>query len=316
MNWLYKLERKFGRYAMDRLPLYLIFCYVVGYAIQIATKGSLEIMGYLSLNPYLILHGQVWRLVSWILIPPESLSFFTLIMLYFYYSVSNTLTNVWGSFRFNVYLLGGMLFTVIGSFAMMGYVYLTYPEEIALLSAAEVFGNLQYVGGWFMQFSTYYINMSIFLAFAATFPDAQVYLMFLLPIRIKILGIIYAVMLAYQFFTSNIVIKFVIGASLLNFIIFFLSTRNYKRISPSEIHRRNSYRRKVREAYKGDNVVSFNGKRVISRHKCAVCGRTEHDDDTLVFRFCSKCDGNYEYCNEHLNNHEHVKKPQQEEIFH
>ncbi len=307
MNWLYKLERKIGKYAIRNLPLVLIVCYAFGYLLELINPNFLS---FLTLNPYLILHGQVWRLVTWVLVPSESFSFFTLLMLYFYYSIASSLENVWGTFRLNLYLFGGMIFTILGSFLLMGYGYWKHPDYIEMFGAEVFFSSKQLAGGWFTYFSTYYINMAIFLAFAATFPYNTVYLMYVLPIKMKYLGIIYAVMLGYQFIAGGVVIRFVIGASLLNFVVFFLMTRNYKRVSPKEIHRRRSYRRKVREASRGDNVTQFRGRNVITRHKCAVCGRTELDGDDLEFRFCSRCDGNYEYCMEHLYTHEHVHSTQ------
>ena len=93
-----------------------------------------------------------------------------------------------------------------------------------------------------------------------------------------------------------------------NFLIFFLASRNYKRYSPQQAKRKANYKRQVRNAHNPDNVVQFRGKAAVTRHKCAVCGRTELDDDNLEFRFCSKCDGNYEYCMDHLYTHEHVHK--------
>lgn len=77
--------------------------------------------------------------------------------------------------------------------------------------------------------------------------------------------------------------------SLGNFLIFFFGMRNVKRYSPKEIHRRKVYSRSVQQ-----------GEKRASIHKCAVCGRTEKDGDDLVFRYCSKCNGNYEYCQDHL----------------
>ena len=100
-----------------------------------------------------------------------------------------------------------------------------------------------------------------------------------------------------------------IVVSVLNFIIFFFATRNYRRISPSEFKRKAEFRRKMHDAkWESGNVVEFRGRNVITRHKCAICGRTELDDDSLEFRFCSKCEGNYEYCSDHLYTHEHVKR--------
>lgn len=310
MKFLNKMERKFGRYAIHNLSMGLILCYAAGYLLQLISP---TFMSYLTLNPYLILHGQVWRLFSWILIPPESFSFFTLIMLYFYYSIGTNLERTWGAFRYNLYILTGMICTVIGSFILMAIGYHDYPELIQLVGDDVFFTSYNYAGNWFLAFSTYYINMSIMLAFAATFPNVSVYLMYILPIKIKYLGIIYAVILAYEFIQSNLIGRIVIGASLLNFVVFFLMTRNYQRVSPQQIHRRNEYKRQVRNAGRGDNVVQMRGRSVVTRHRCAVCGRTELDDENLEFRFCSKCDGNYEYCMDHLYTHEHVHKTQNNE---
>lgn len=121
MNFLNKLERKIGRYAIPNLSKYLICGYILGYLLQMINAN---IINLLSLNPYLILHGQVWRLVTWIIIPPERLTLLTIIMLYFYYSVGNDLERTWGTFYYNVYLFMGMIFTVIGSFVLMGLSYL------------------------------------------------------------------------------------------------------------------------------------------------------------------------------------------------
>ena len=96
-----RFERKFGKYAVRNLSLVLIACYVIGYVVQLFAPG---IMQFLTLNPHAILHGQVWRLVTWVLIPPSSLDLFTIIMLMFYYSVGSSLERVWGTYRYNVYL--------------------------------------------------------------------------------------------------------------------------------------------------------------------------------------------------------------------
>ena len=99
-----------------------------------------------------------------------------------------------------------------------------------------------------------------------------------------------------------------IVVSVLNFIIFFFVTRSARRISPSEIKRKAEFRKKMYDAkWESGNVVEFKGRNVITRHKCAICGRTDADDEKLEFRFCSKCEGTYEYCQDHLFTHEHVK---------
>ncbi len=309
MKILQKMERKFGRYAIKNLTLIVIICYVIGYVFQIINP---DILYALSLNPYLIIHRfQIWRLVTWILIPPSSLDIWTLIMLFFYFSIGVSLEHTWGDFRYNVFIISGIIFDIIGSFAVMGIYNFMYSSEIAKLGADIFFASSNYAGGSFLMFSTYYINMSIFLAYAATYPNNTVLFMFFIPLKMKWLGIIYGIMLAYQFVTGDIIVKVVILASMLNFIIFFLLTRNYVRIAPENIRRRHEFKKAARDTSgygSAGNVYGFRTGKPITRHKCAICGRTELDDPNLEFRFCSKCDGNYEYCSDHLYNHVHVKK--------
>lgn len=280
-------ERKFGKYAIRNLSLVLIMCYAVGYLITLVNSNFLM---YLTLNPYAILHGQIWRIVTWIIIPPESSNvFFVLIMLYFYYSLGTSLERTWGTYRYNVYIFSGMIFTVLGSFLLMGYCYLADGEVMAMLGADVFFSYMS------LFFTTYYVNMSIFLAFAATFPEVQVLLMFIIPIKVKWLGILYGVMLAVEFLQGNVYSRFAMAASLLNFAVFWLTSRGRVHMSPKQMKRRQEFRREVKR------------NTSITKHKCAICGRTEQDSPELEFRFCSKCEGNYEYCQNHLFTHQHVK---------
>lgn len=272
MRFLDKMERKYGRYAIQNLSAIIIALYVAGYIISLMRP---ELFYYLYLSPAMILRGQIWRVVSWILLPPDSLDVFTVIMLYFYFSIGRTLERTWGAFRFNVYILSGILFTVIGAFL------------------------LYFIGGTTGYFSTYYINMSIFLAFAMTYPDMEVYLCFLIPIKMKWMGIVYGFLIAVSMIQGNWAVRVSIVMSLLNFLIFFLSTRNVQRYNPREVQRRREFKKNVQK------VQHNTGN---TRHKCAICGRTEKDGDHLEFRFCSKCDGNYEYCQDHLFTHQHIKK--------
>ncbi len=320
-RFLYKMERKYGKYAIPNLSLILIVCYIIGYII---TYIYPQVTQWLSLNPYKIIHGQVWRIVSWVLIPPGELSFWTIIMLYFYYSIGRSLESVWGDFRYNVYIFSGLIFTLIGAFTVFGLAYVKYADQLqqGVFTAEQLFDYAGYIengstvilpGYWFNSISTYYICMSIFLAYAAIFPEMQVLLFFIIPIKVKILGIIDAVYLGfeiiYRLTQGQWYISIIIFMSILNFVIFFLTTRNgVGRMRPSEFKRRADYQRKVRwaQVHTG-NESTHNGKTVITKHKCAICGRTELDGD-LEFRFCTKCDGNYEYCMDHLYTHEHVKR--------
>ncbi|HIS32367.1 MAG TPA: hypothetical protein IAB44_12610 [Candidatus Limivivens intestinipullorum] len=281
MKFLNKLERKFGRYAIHNLAAYIIGMYVIGYVFYFFMP---DIFQWLTLEPYYILRGQIWRLVTWLLIPPESPGIFTIIMLFFYYSLGISLERAWGAFRFNVYILLGMISTVLGAFLLY-----------AILGGGRLFGNAF--------FSTYYINMSIFLAFAMSYPNERVYLYFFIPVKMKWMGYLYLFFIVYSFVTTSWVGRVAILASLLNFIVFFLITRDYRRISPGEFKRRYDFKKNVQP-----NPRRSGGSGPVTKHKCAVCGRTELDGDDLEFRFCSKCDGNYEYCQDHLFTHKHVHK--------
>ena len=280
-------EKKFGKYAIKNLSLTLIMCYAAGYLIEMVLPG---LFYFLTLNPYAIIHGQVWRLVTWILIPPDSSNlFFVLLMLYFYYSLGTSLERTWGTYRYNVYIFSGMLFTIIGSFLMMGYCYLVRPADMVAYGPSVFFSAVSPL------FSTYYVNMSIFLAFAATFPEVQVLLMFIIPLTVKVLGIIYGVMLIANFIQGSAYSRFAMAASLFNFVVFWITSKNHIHMSPKQVKRRQEFRREVKR------------NTGVTKHKCAICGRTELDSPDLEFRFCSKCNGNYEYCQEHLFTHQHVK---------
>ena len=282
MKLINKMEQKFGRYAVHNLTMYIIITYVAGYLLNYLAP---EALSYCLLEPALILQGQVWRLVSWLLIPPGSLDIFTIIMLFFYYSIGTTLEQTWGAFRYNLYIFGGIILSVIGAFVLYGILLLTGSNGILLLEGGA--------------FSTYFISMSIFLGFAAAYPNMQVLLYFIIPLKIKWLALVDIVYLVWQMAGSGWVTRACIICSLMNFIIFFLATRNTSRISLRQVKRRRTYMRAVNSGY--------NSKGQVTKHKCAVCGRTELDGDNLEFRFCSKCKGNYEYCQDHLFTHKHVQ---------
>ena len=290
MRFIDKLERKYGRYGIENLTMYIIISYVLGYALMYINPGALSM---LSLNVTKILQGQVWRLITWIVYPPSTSSplWFVIAILFFYYPISASLEHTWGKFKFTLYILSGMIFTVISAFILhfvMG-------------------GVLDGLGG--IIFSTYYISLSIFLAYSLTYPDMTVLLMFVIPIKMKWMSIVYAALVIYDvaryFMNGAWFMALPIIASLLNFVIFFLGTRDFNRYNPKEIHRKNEFKRAVNG---GSKTVPFPGNsNAVTKHKCAVCGRTEKDDPNLEFRFCSKCNGNYEYCQDHLYTHIHKK---------
>ncbi len=293
MNQHNGLRRKLEKYAITNLTLYLIICYGIGYLMQYLVPAGYQ---YLMLDPFLVLKGQVWRLVTWILIPPDSSNiFFVLITLYLYYSLGGLLERIWGTYKYNVYLFSGLLFTILGAFVLCGYSVLMGVQP-TMYTGLYLLNNGSAV--YFGQFSTYYINMSIFLACAASIPDVQVLLMFIFPIKVKWLGIVYGIILLVNCIQGGIATWIVVIFSLLNFLVFFLRSKGKMHLSVGQIKRQQEFHQKMRSAGQTKGIT---------RHKCAICGRTELDGDDLEFRFCSKCNGNYEYCQYHLFTHEHVK---------
>ena len=285
MKFIDKLERKFGRFGIPNLTIYMIVCYVIGYALMIVNPG---ILNWLSLEPAYILRGQVWRLVTWVLYPPSTsgVLWFAIAVLFFYYPIGTSLERTIGTFKYTLYILSGVIFTILGAFILY-----------FLLGGNVLVGNV---------FSTYYISLSTFLAYAMCYPDMQVLLMFIIPVKMKWMAIFYVVIVVYEMIQYVMAgawyLVIPIVASLLNFIIFYFGTKDFSRYNPKEIHRRNEFRRAMEPQ---GRMKSGSGS--VTKHKCAICGRTELDDPNLEFRFCSRCNGNYEYYQDHLFTHTHVK---------
>jgi hypothetical protein len=286
MKFLNNLERKFGRFAIHDLMRYIITLNVLGVFLGVLdpTNNFGIYTQYLSLDIGKVMQGQIWRLFTFILKPGLSRAdiinpiniFFFAVTLYLYFMIGNSLENAWGAFRFNLYYLSGILLNIVA--AVLVY---------AAFGASYDFGLT-------------YVNESMFLAFAALFPNMELLLFFVLPVKVKWFGILYGVMIVWEIFTNFVAGNYIAALAIIiafaNFLIFFLSSRNYRKISPKEYQRKAKFKRNIQNSSS------------ITRHKCAVCGRTEKDDENLEFRFCSKCEGNYEYCSDHLFSHEHVHK--------
>lgn len=269
MKFFYNLERKFKRYAIPNLMYYIILMY--GFGLLMSLFAPQFYYEYLAMDAGKILRGQVWRIVTFMIYPPGGGIFGSLICMYLYYMVGNTLERTWGAFRFNVYFFMGIIFHVVAALIL----YVLFRKTVYL--------------------TTEFLNFSLFFAFAATFPDLQFLLFFVIPIKAKWLALFDGVYFLYGFIMGDMPIRVTIVLSLLNFFLFFLMTRNFKRINPKEVKRKKNFQKQTRILPQGG-----------THHKCAVCGRTEKDDPGLEFRYCSKCQGSYEYCSEHLYTHKHV----------
>ncbi len=280
MNIISKIERKFGKYSIRNLTLYLIIGYAIGYLLYMFRP---EILLMLTLDPAMVMKGQVWRLVTWIITPPTwGVDIFTIIMLFFYYSIGSLLERTIGTFLYNVYMFSSMLFTMVGM--MLAHIFCTYIIHY----------DYALSGGYLVYASTYYILLSIFLAIAVCYPDMSVLYAMIIPIKMKYLSIIYILIIVYYFINESFMGRVNIVMSLVSFVIFYLSTKNIRRFSPKQMKRRRNYNKQVKAA-RQQNVS----------HRCVICGRTDKDYPDLQFRYCSKCTGNKEYCQDHLFTHTH-----------
>jgi membrane associated rhomboid family serine protease len=190
MNWLQKLERKYSHLAIKNLMYYIVFLNAVIYVlILIDTTGS--VIPLLTLDPALVLQGEVWRLISYIIIPPNASPIFIIFILYFYYMVGTGLEQEWGTFKFNMYYLIGMLGTTAATFITGG-------------GATAV-----------------YLNMSLFLAFAYIYPDFQILLFLLLPVKVKYLAWLNWFFIGFTVLSGTLPAKAAALVSIANFLLFF-----------------------------------------------------------------------------------------------
>ena len=229
------------------------------------------LLNYLSYDPALILQGQVWRLISFMFIPPTA-SITALIVIYFYYWLGSTLEQHWGTPQFNIFFFSGVLLTVLYGFL----IYFLFG--IRFIMTAQ------------------YIYLSMFFSFAVLFPDMQVLLFFLFPVKMKFLALFDALFFVLSVFSTPFPANLLPIVAILNFLIFCGGELLPRRQKPSAatVNFRKESRRIRREQ-----------EAQLYRHKCAVCGKTDRDYPELEFRYCSRCQGYHCFCEEHINNHIH-----------
>lgn len=294
MNWMIKLEQKFGRYAVPNICRYFVFANVIGLLGELMAPA---LMDYLQFSPYAILHGQVWRLVTWVFIPAGS-GFFGLLFLFFALMWGSTLESFLGTFRMNFFFWQAIFLCDVGG--MLIYAVLRALTKVAVIP---------------IYMSTYYILMSLLLALALCMPDAEVRIYFVLPIRMKWMLVFELLFLAYDVYNlfsyalarrdvlggaAALAYGFALNAQVLlpigSMFLFFWLTRT--RLGWKQKKRQREFKAQFSKPRPGSGIVA---------HRCAICGRTDQDSPNMVFRYCSKCRGNLEYCEEHLFTHRHVE---------
>lgn len=255
------LEKKLGRFAIPNLTLYLIAGQSFFYVMYLS--GKLERSStYFSAD--LLLAGEWWRIFTIPFDPPRSGVLFTLVAWYFFYMLGSALEDYWGAFRYNAYLFLGCLITLGASFLVP-----SYPISNAFLAG------------------------SVFLAFAALFPEFEILLFFILPVKVKWLALLTWLGYAYQFVFGDWTARVMVLAATANFLIFFA-----RDIALNLRHGRRQVAKTVAKAPRKEQPLS---------HKCTTCGITDKTHPDMDFRYCPKCNGQYGYCRDHIFSHEHKK---------
>jgi len=252
MSWIGKLEKRLGFLAIPGLPRILVGFAALVFGLAWLLPGYISI---LTLDPGKIRHGEVWRLVTYIFIPQTLSPIWFIFALWFLWWVGEGLERAWGPFRLTLYFLVGMIGTTVAAFFFDS------------------------------KFSNSMLLMSFFLAFAHFYPDEIIYILFILPVRIKWLAWIAGAYLLFGFFVSSNSYRAALAAALANYLIFFAP----------EFFSRAKHRHEVstrRRRFEGQTRGMTE-----ALHKCAVCGATELSDPNLEFRVAR--DGE-EYCIPHL----------------
>lgn len=289
-SWLERFARSHPRFAIPNLMTILAVGGALVYLLD-RFSGGISLSSLLAFSPYSILHGQVWRLVTFVFVPSGS-SILTLISLYFYWWIGSALEREWGSAKFTVFYAVGVLLNIVMGFVL----YFVLGPSFAPA-----------VRPYLITATTQYLNLSLFFAFATLYADVQVLLFFLLPVKIKWLAWVSAAIFAWGVLSSLLALDFV-GAALpvvaiLNYLLFFwgdlMATlgRARGRVRHQTSSQTINFKKAARQAQQTRGYL----------HKCAVCGKTDTDFPNEEFRYCSKCNGYYCYCSEHIHNHQHIQ---------
>ena len=274
---------KHPRFGISDLMRYIVIGNVAVFLLSMFLRDQ-SALRFLYLNGERLLHGELWRIVTFVLVPGSGSIFWLAVSLYFYYWIGSTLERQWGTAKFNLYYFSGVLLTVIGTVLA------------TLLSGSSIT-----VAG------ASYVNLSMFLAFACLFPDTQVLLFFIIPVKMKWLASLDAALFAFDIIGSigrhdwaGVVLPVV---ALLNFAVFIWPEVHYLK---QRAQYRNSYQTvQFRQAQQQAQRQAQQEAQQGYHHKCAVCGRTDTDYPDLQFRYCSKCAGYHCFCQDHIFNHVH-----------
>jgi membrane associated rhomboid family serine protease len=256
-----RLERTFGRFAIDNLATYIVGGTALVFLLAFVRP---DIVPLLVLDPAVALK-QPWRFVTYLFLPDNWSLLWILFTLYWIWLMGTSLENEWGAFKLNLYYLLGALGTT---------------------AAAFITGHAQ---------TCFWLNLSLSFAFATVFPNYEILIFFVVPIKMKWLGLLTFAYVAFRFFIGELDTKVAIVVALGNYLVFFsgtlLALARGQQLQMRQASRRASF------------APPPNLREEASARKCAICGKTQDEGADIRVCTCEKCGGPRELCLEHAKNH-------------
>ena len=296
MRYLKNLRGKFERFCyqnrskgIPNLMLYVTLGSAIVYLLSMFDQ-SYTLYNALCFDRELILQGQIWRLITYVFTYDAGHLLITAIGLFCYYTLGRAMENIWGTLRFNLFYLSGILMMDI--FCMI-------------------------FGGWA---DISYLNMSLFLAYATLFPDARFLFLYIIPVKAWIFALIDLALSIYSVFQLTVYGLFPYSlfplVAIANYFLFFgkdvLNVIPMSwRVNAGRLFRKkpkqNSNKNSTLFYTAGSYQASTASVKKPYTHRCTICGRTDVSDPELEFRYCSRCNGYHCYCEDHINNHTHIQ---------
>lgn len=280
-RWLSRFCYKHPNFSIPGLMKYIAIGNVAVWLLNLVSNGTFVYL--VTFIPERIFRGEIWRLITFVFVPMDFSPLYFVLSVMLFYFLGTQLENAWGSTRFTVYYTMGVVLTMIAGL-------LTY-----LSPALRGYGVV----------NMYYVNMSLFFAFATLYPDAQFLVLYIIPVKAKWLAWFDAALFAFDIFSrigaGQYLLALVPVVAVLNYFLFFWD----------DLMEAGKFRAKHRSAAAHRTIDLKTARKQMEKqgylHKCAVCGVTDNDNPQMEFRYCSKCNGYYCYCAEHINSHIHVQ---------
>ena len=271
------------RFGIPRLMLYIVIGNVVVYLFGLMDTTH-TLYSLLYFDPAQFCRGQIWRLVTYALVPTTGGVLWLAISLYFYYFIGTSLENAWGAGKFTIYYFSGLVLTAL--YSVLVYAF----------------------GGGRILVSATYLNLSLFFAFATLWPEQRVLLFFVIPVKMKWLAWLDAALFVFEFVAALahglVGYAFIPVVAMLAYLV-FCGEWLFDRLRPSRIRQATKQRVRTVQFKEAARKIEREQAAAGYTRKCAVCGRTDADHPDLEFRFCSRCAGFHCFCADHINNHVH-----------